>query len=544
MKFFNVVSKPNDQASEIGTISLTKKLKEAVREDDNKLIHPKSNNANSFGIWQDPDDENCYFVKESKHLGQLDNLQIDNNWLYMPTLSGIQKVRIFDTVNGKPVDYQVIGLEKQKLPFSFALKGSDIDGVFFEQVKKGEGNIGKEVKISHKPDKCQGQPTGWLNPVILQFSLDDNDMNFETEGKKEQDILKFIISHSALLLVEPHLDWSYDLRISFLKKLQERINESHHNKNNGENYNNNFSLFEYMLLGRDTSKKIPEVWKSSPWKPFLSLDLLGGEFYVERDDNQNQPVIYWKRPPDLSSNASWFAEFCLKQWVGTELTVEKEKLDLVQPPPAPRSSGASRGLMSFTVEDLEKAKSSCSYLLKHHPRFLESERNIYYWIVKVLEELKLNRQGEVVEDQCHWGSTEVIGNETEKKVNFDDVDFWNNFSARYVVPESPIFIKIPKVGNFLNPIDSINDGKRDFLMRLVNSLSSDICRNRTEIELHNRFDWWNKWYSILFEERWDVEIKYIDSLPGFILGQSCPGKAYLGSESRESQNWKPETMHF
>ncbi|MHC5833006.1 MAG: hypothetical protein ACYT04_97730, partial [Nostoc sp.] len=90
----------------------------------------------------------------------------------------------------------------------------------------------------------------------------------ENANKNEfLNALSLFLDQSSLILVEPHIDESYDLRISFLIKLNQIIQERQQNKAN----NKNLSLIEYIILG----SQYPQSWK-----PFLILDLLGGEFYA------------------------------------------------------------------------------------------------------------------------------------------------------------------------------------------------------------------------------------------------------------------------
>ena len=551
MKSFTIVSQPNyedgnndndKQWRELFPPQKTNSFRVKLLESPNRLgnavnafrgvelIHPNSNNVSTFGIWQDPDQYNNYFVKDPGDVGQLDKPE-DYNLLYMPTLRGYKSVQFKDTLNNRDYSYKVVPLKKLKFPSSIASEESDAAGVFFEQVPNNEIDTPDIILYISDNKNCQGQPIGWLNPAILNFTLDGKDIkdiDVQTQDIAQQ-VLRLFLSDSALLLVEPHIDDRHDLRISFLKKLKQRIDQR-----TGGQVTQDLSLFEYVLLGGKTS---------NPWKPFLSLDLLGGEFYVQKHGDQDKPVIHWKPPSELPSNAGWFADYCLKQWVGTQLDHHIAP-NIVEPPPSPRPYGSIKGLDSFTVGDLDRVNSSCSLLLSHHPQFREG--NLYHFLVKLLQDF----QGRE-EEKCHYGS--VRSDRTQSKVSFDDVYFMNRFSKCYVAPKSPVLVAIPGVDKFLDPIRSVNNGDRDFLLRLFNSLDlrrapEGTLRDRPKVKLPNRFGWWNDWHSILFKDRWDIEVQYIDFLPGFVLGRSRLGKGlgkgYLGLNIVESKDWKSEIMHF
>ena len=199
---------------------------------------------------------------------------------------------------------------------------------------------------------------------------------------------------------------------------------------------------------------------------------------------------------------------------------------------------------SFTVGDLALVNSSCSSLLSHHPKFREGN-HLYHFLEELLKDPRFKGREE---EKCHYGSVRsapegTLRDRTKSKVSFDDVYFTNRFSKCYVVPKYPVLVAIPGVENkFLDPIRSVNNGERDFLLRLFNSL--DLRRDRPKVKLQNSFGWWNDWHSILFKDRWDIEVQYIDFLPGFVLGRSRLGEGYLGLNIVESKDWKSEIMHF
>lgn len=502
-----------------------------------ELTHPNSPNLSTVCIWKHQGRDNRYYVKDLTDLTAFDSTN-RNNLLYLPTLRGKNLINFRNISDDENYRYRVIEAQELGFPNSLASTKSDVSGVFFKQVKSDEGLNPVIINLEYDPEitddrKDEYHAVGWLNPVILTLDLDGNDIEYIENANKNEflNALSLFLDQSSLILVEPHIDESYDLRISFLIKLNQIIQERQQNKAN----NKNLSLIEYILFVSQYSQ---------PWKPFLVLDLLGGEFYAYQNlyENQEQekPLVGWKSPQDAKSNKLWFADYWLKRWVNSQEINIQSKVNVVSPPSLARPYRSSRGLVTFQVNDLSETTLSLTSLLKGHPGYISDPKknNPYCFLVELFQNPEFKKYSEKFTYDSFWRTE----NQNNRLLKFDDVDFWNFFSKRHVVPESPILIAIPNQDNrFLEPINSINFGAYNFLWGLFNCFDSE--RERELIEFYNNFGWWNDWHLTIFNERWDVCLKFLKH-GGFVIKKSLlGGKDCLGLKTNRV-DWKNPKMRF
>lgn len=515
-------------------------LKPLIKENEDsiQLIHPSSVNVSTVCIWKQSNEKYKYYVKSSNDLVAFDRPD-SNNWLYLPTLKGKKLVDFRDKNNyNATYRYQVIESEELRFPDSLATKKNRISGTFFKQVKESkEGNseiIDLDVLDDSRDDY---HAVGWLNPVVLTFSLDENDIEqIEAANTREYlYALKLFLEPSSLILVEPHIDESYDLRISFLIKLNQLIQERQQNKPNSTNLN----LIEYLIFGSQYTQA---------WQPFLVLDLLKGEFYSYQKQCENpnleKPLIAWKPPQDAKSNKLWFANYWLKKWVKSEKINIHSEVNIVPPPSQARPYRPTKGLVSFKVDDLSVVDVSFASLLSKHPQFISDERanNPYRFLFQLFQDSEQDSELKKSLEKFPYNNFWRIESENYQLVKFDDAEFWNYFIKIHVVPESPILIAIPNQNNrFLNPIDSINFGAYHFLWSLFNCFDSSRKQNII-VEFYNDFGWWNDWHLTIFNQSWDVSLKFIKQ-SGFIIQKSLVGKDCLGCKTNQV-DWEYENMRF
>lgn len=569
MKSFTIVSRPNyedlknDKWSnffpkyEYNSFSIRLRsdrdpLKEAVKTLEEKsiesgsslkLIHPDSSNLTTVCIWKHQQNDKYYLKCHPDDISIFDRLSDRleaNNLLYLPELKGKELIDFRNLSNfDKTYRYQVIELEKLGFTSSLASKKSDCYGAFFKQVESDEGVNPEIIDLECEPnitgDRQDGYySVGWLNPVILTLSLDENDLEHIDNAREKEYLyaLSLFMDKSALLLVEPHIDESHNLRISFLIKLHQIIQQRQQNQ-----ANNNLSLIEHMLLGSQYHQS---------WKPFLIMDLLGGEFYTYQNVCQNRerekPLISWKSPQDAKSNKLWLANYWLEKW-GNSLEIDTQReIDVVLPPSLARPYRSSKGLVTFQVDDLSDTTLSLTSLLKKHPRYKSNlhQNNLYRFLVELFTDSEF-LEGKKTLEKFPYNSFLRIENQKERLVKFDDVDFWNYFSKSHFIPKSKILVAIPNQDNkFLDPINSINLGAYHFLWELFNSFDSD--REREQVDFDNDFGWWNDCHRTIFNERWDVWLNFIIAR-GFVIQKSFLGQDYLGQKANQA-DWKDIKMRF
>ena len=509
-----------------------------------ELTHPKSSNLSTVCIWKHEKQPNKYYVKcHQENISIFDRLadRLEaNNLLYLPTLRGKQLIDFRNISNfDKTYRYQVIEPEKLGFPNSVASKKGDCYGVFFKQVESDEGVAEEIIDLECNPEIAEDRQdgyhaVGWLNPVIFTLSLDENDIEYINNAKQNESLnaLSLFIDRSALILVEPHIDESYDLRISFLIKLHQQSKAN----------NKNLSLIEYILLGSQDPQ---------PWKPFLILDLLGGEFYAyqaicQNNECQNRDrektLVGWKPPQDAQSNKLWFADYWLIKWGNSQETNIQSEVNVVPQPSLARPYRSSRGLVTFQVDNISEATSSLTSLLSKHPRFISDRKknNPYRFLVELFADSEFTEAKKTLK-KFPYDHFLRIENQNNQLVKFDDVDFWNYFSKSHIIPKSRILIAIPNQDNrFLDPINSVNFGAYRFLWGLFNSFDGE--RKREIVDFYNKFGWWNNWHSTIFNERWDVWLNFINRR-GFVIQKSRLGQDYLG-QGAERVDWKDLNMRF
>lgn len=567
MKSFTIVSQPNyqdinsnawslfSQKSEYNSFFIKLRadsapLQEAVKTlaeksvngASLKLTHPDSSNLTTACIWKHKKNNKYYVKCDLEDISIFDRLSDRlgaNNLLYLPELKGKKLIDFRNKSNfDKTYRYQVIELEKLGFPSSLASKKSECHGAFFKQVESDEGVDPEIIDLECDPnitgDRLDGYyPVGWLNPVIFTLSLDENDIEHieNARGNEYLNALSLFIDRSALLSVEPHIDESYNLRISFLIKLCQIIQQRQQNQANNEN----LSLIEYILLGSQYHQ---------PWKPFLILDLLGGEFYARQnvcqDRERERLLISWKSPQDAKSNKLWLACYWLEKW-GNSLEIDiQQEVDVVAPPSSARPYRSSRGLVTFQVDDLSEI--SLTSVLKQHPRYRADSQanNLYRFLFELFTEPEFTEVQQTLE-KFPYANFLRIEDRDKGLVKFDDVDFWNYFSKSYVIPKSKILVAIPnRDRKFLEPISSINFGAYHFLWSLFNSF--DRHRKREQVDFDNDFGWWNDCHRTIFNERWDVRLNFIIRR-GFVIQKSLLGQDYLGQKANQA-DWKDVNMRF
>ncbi|MGF1487681.1 MAG: hypothetical protein ACFBSE_11380, partial [Prochloraceae cyanobacterium] len=329
-------------------------------------IHPNSTNLSTLSIWKREGEDNIYYVKDIEDLVPFNR---EKNLLYLPALRGETLIDFIDRDNTQTYRYRLVEPQDEKLGFpdSLASKTSDINGAFFEQIKKDEGIDPKIVYIEHDRDITEDGVNGyfivgWLNPFILTISLDGDHLQDIINPQEDGYLsaLNLFFDRSALLLVEPHIDASYDLRIAFLIKLALIIREK------SQVNDRQLSPIEYIMFG---SKK------NLNWKPFFILDLLGGKFYVKQNVSQQdieiqlenkEPIVDWKLPQAAGANQRWFANYWLEQWINTqEIDIDESEVNVVPSAEAARKIRSSRGSITVQIDNVSENISLTSILTRH-----------------------------------------------------------------------------------------------------------------------------------------------------------------------------------
>jgi len=530
-----------------------------------QIISPKSSNHGTISIWRRKDaqeGELTLYIKNNQDLDKFNQLE-PSNLLYLPLLDKNKLAYIIDLkVGGTSITYtyQLATLSKLSeiigLPYSLATKNSALSDVLFQQVDLNTPGNPTIIEVKSDPNipdypNDKYELFGWLNPVIFNFDIDNYDLHFIQESQPNKYHYLFnlllhkssVLHESAVLIVEPHLDESYDLRISFLMKLSEI-------KQSLTNDHKVLSLIEHIMLGSDHSLS---------WKPFLILDSLGGEFSVCQNIDYPKPgiakpLIQWKFPQDTSANKLWLAKYWLEQWVG-EGSEHSANNSAIVTSDSRRNYRSNRGLETLYISDTDDNsgdKISLVSLLSNHSGFKahQNNSNLYRFLVELLKNRFNSYELKIDESNYHrfWRSEQQKG---KLVIEFDDVGFWEYFSQTHVAPQSRLLISVPLPNEkeefpqsysvVFYPIHSIKFGAYHFIWELFNYLETD--KHEEIIKIYNKFGWWNDWHATIFQNRWDVQLKFIT---GFILGKSILGKErnYLARKEDRTSWRQKEKMVF
>lgn len=341
-----------------------------------EIIHPKSNNHYTVCIWESDRQPNKYYIQNPRELDTFDTTARDN-LLYLPKLHYKlrQEVKQFiefrNLRDDKHYRYQVIEAEKLGFPPSLASTKNSISEGFFKQVGENDGVNPEILELDYDEaataitnvNMDDYQEAGWLNPVILTLALDGSDIKHIYNAKDGYlKSLNLFLEQSSIILVEPHIDDNYDLRISLLIKFHNLIQQAQENKVDSQN----FSLVEYFLFGSQCVQ---------PWKPFLALDLLEGKFYARQQVHQIQeiPIITWEPPQDMPANKHWFAKHWREKWKNMQQETSHSQINIVPPPYQARPYRPSKGLDTLPVNSLSNPLTS---ILSKHPQFNLKKTNL------------------------------------------------------------------------------------------------------------------------------------------------------------------------
>jgi hypothetical protein len=397
-------------------------------------------------------------------------------------------------------------------------------GTFFREVKPEtyEANAHKKtahLKLAEQTNEVlyqSYQSIGWLNPLILTFEKQTNDI--APINQKAEELVNLLLQKPLILHFEPHLSEINLARIRYLKYLR-----------TGSQRN----VIAHLLYGSGNDASA-----------LVLLDGLGGQFHIEGFGQKLK--IKWVEP--LESREHWLQSF-LDAWLkdyllslcpqvikGTRQYPSKLQPIQAATTPSRRSSHGCRRIPLSKGEHVDEIKSEpfieiLSQLPEDHET--QNQNHILWHIASFLKDLqRLAPKLYFGLDSCTQGSEMLV---------FDELSFLEGFAENYLSFTSPILITLPRLEKqtlVLNLIDSKAYPHKSLLERLYASLSQPL---QSSTRILYCYGWWQDWYEALFYCRWDASIRFY-ATDDFVLEQSRLGNR-LG-KARIGRRYAASTMRL
>ena len=432
------------------------------------------------------------------------------------------------------------------LPNSLATKQGQIDGCLFKY-KNRDPNVVDYTKITVKNEDIK-EKNVWLNPLILSLPI----MGEQLAEPINQNVISINqVLHKQEqcgndnIFFEPHLERDFDGRVAFLAGLNQKIREQ----------NRQLSAIETLFLVRNHNAYIA----------FLALDSLGGAFEI-RDYGDDTKFI-WYAPKNLSPNGKKLVNALVSNWGGL---IEGEK-EVPIAVPAPQRVPkiytpiweSVRSVSETEADDIDNSAVSALNIVQNSNR---DPQTIIAWLHDLMSEYQ------ELFKKCHIGHYRLkkIAHSEKWDFSYDILGFCQNFSERFLAPQSPVLIKLPILKNldklpphiqdahqkyesgYIDIVNSLDYGARSLLVRIWwPILGAQLKQNKGpenppqpsfpkvgkggidfRIELPYDFGWAWQWYQLLYNQPIDAQIslKLLPKEDSAIVGYGQVGKVTVGKE--------------
>jgi hypothetical protein len=221
----------------------------------------------------------------------------------------------------------------------------------------------------------------------------------------------------------------------------------------------------------------------------------------------------------------------------TAVPLEKDVAPPVRPARGyrPPAGGWRLRLPRDRVADLE---ASCAALLHCHPACQPgpSGENFFTLVADILSNPLTNKVG----DSAHRGHYTVHRDGEEAEIDFDEVGFLDAFVAAHLAPRSRALVELPRPpgwtgdARYVDVTASPLFGARGFGLRLY---AGRRGADDEPLPLVPRLGWWNEWFSLLFDRRSDVLVRFAPVPGGFRLaaGKLAHDRLGLGGSAATYQ---------
>jgi len=376
----------------------------------------------------------------------------------------------------------------------------------------------------------------WVNPIMLQVPVKGKYLG-DIVLERYMPLFQNEYVEKNLLLLEPLFDSELNPRLLFYIEGEKQINQRN---------DSSISTTEYLIWGESATR--------FRWKPFASLDILKGKFFISNDRGKTK--IYWKQPEQLSANECFFISYWKRYWHGEILDKDFDKLNPIPEPSYARVPyyPSRTGGIELDQVNMERACSSSQSIFGCFDKCKTDTFDIIKTILDKpsLENFPINR--------VFIGHLMMDNEAGRFRLYFNDTNYLSELAEKYIIPQSAVYIEFPECifnkgnGNqeleesrntynetlrserCLDLINSPYLGARNFLIYLCSNWKNPLIQEKFSSEMKN--GWWNKWYESLFNRSHTQYLEFV-SETGFILKSSILGEACLGNSSvayKQSEN--------
>ena len=385
---------------------------------------------------------------------------------------------------------------------------------------------------------------GWLNPLLLTFDLDADDIPTGPEAAldRARRALALYTQPELLLACEPHVEVRASRRIDALRDFA----ECYHDEERPP------SAVERLLWGGDGLE---------PWRSYFLLDQLGGEFVLADEALGNAPSgvpvavrqrvrLGWLAPADMPRNAAWLKNLVLASCTHIEELDAGTRPALVLPPTVVPGAGSPHGYRRLRIDEDSHGQRPTiaaileAWLARRPPTEPEALLDgMLRFAARFLERLQAREAGDAGIDAS--AAPPYLGEGSYLRVEdatmlFNEVAFLDGFGQAYLSPTSPVYAVLPRIEALAACVDlvrSIPYGHEAFFRRLVAAPRYRAVGRVADgpahapdqaAEIGYRYGWWQAWFDALFALPWPTEVRFVAEREGFVLRRSRLERARLG----------------
>lgn len=501
-----------------------------------QIKHPKPESY-SVEIRTDPTMRSSCWIASESYWQSFRANPPENNLLYLSAAYKDYAFVEFIYENQHRAYYKKLDYADKRLDFPKSLVPSQHEdlGAFFQEVSapvfgaKGNAATATLYLSAMSDNTVYGEypSIGWLNPLILTFDMEDDDIPVDPAESRADQALKLFSNPDLLLHFEPHFDVLDSARLELFKTLMQRQTEQRGSR----------SAVEHLLWGERGDKA---------WQTFFLLDRLHGSFLIDAFGDYGfdaeTPSFYWLPPEGLSRNELWLKTYLLG--LSEHIQELPQTVDMTLTASHMPGFGSPRGhkrphlnfeqtpVSIFEVLRAVTDKGD-SVLIAEGQVTARLLDQLLTFALEFLEDLKRTYDNNNETLYFGEGSFQVHDDRT---VSFNDLAFLETFARTYLSPRSDVFVRLSPIevaDASINLIGSLPYGHKKLFENLLSAQALDFV-DEALVDIIYDYGWWQDWFEVLYKRPWNVRINYISNR-GFIvrrssLGQGRLGKAHIGKQ--------------
>ncbi len=359
------------------------------------------------------------------------------------------------------------------------------------------------IELTRADPETDPQPAnGWFDPIVWTTVAGP----LPADGQDQPPLLRELID--SAWHVWPLISARRAPMACFLETWESQVRER-----------NERDTLERLLWGPKSPHDLLQP-TLPPWIAFLALDSLEGCFLVKDHGGKKPTRFVWQPAAEFDAAGMLLAKRLVESW-GGDLSASPGL-----PPPVAtgltslRRSRAHYSLATVPVEALEDA----ARLLREH----DATRNLdSYQRIAQLIDSDAGRKACPAWSSAHLGTVlyrdDAGGSRT--RLRFDHAEFLERFVRRWLLPRSPVRVRIPHPGaagdaeTCYDPFNSRTFGARRFFTDLARPRPEPVRRDEV-LEIYGGPGWWHRWARVVHTKGADQHIRLRHA---FILDSSKIG---------------------